>query len=246
MIIEPWRTGRGPGLATAKGKEPAVNMHATATVTRHSLRLRTAKLLLCAAGAATLAVTAMGPAAAGVGPLGTGTPLCNAGYAGTMSFLPALVSGGTAHSEEVAVKMKFTGCSGGTPVPAAGVYVAKGIIHGPAANACTSFFAPPLTPPPIVNFTPSAHLDGPVTWSPGTISPSNVSFSRMRIWTGPAGHFLVRLPAAASLVGGSYGITANLSLRTLQTYTTSCPTGGLSALNIVPANPAAAISQGTW
>jgi hypothetical protein len=68
----------------------------------------------------------------------------------------------------------------------------------------------------------------------------------MRIWTGPAGHLLVRLPAAASLVGGSYGITANLSLRTLQTYTTSCPTGGLSALNIVPANPTAAISQGTW
>jgi len=223
-----------------------VNMHTTATVMRHSLRRRTAKLLLCAAGAATLAVTAMGPAAAGVGPPGTGTPLCNAGYTGTMSFLPALVSGGTAHSEEVAVKMQFTGCSGGTPVPTAGVYIAKGIIHGPAANACTSFFAPPLTTPPTVHFTPSAHLDGAVTWSPGTISPSNVSFSKMRIWTGAAGHLLVRLPAAASHVTGSYIHTANLSLRTVQTFTTSCPTGGLSALNIVAANPAAAISQGTW
>ena len=99
--------------------------------------------------------------------------------------------------------MQFTGCSGGTPVPSAGVYVAKGIVHGPAANACTSWFVPPLGTPPIVNFN-AAHLDGVVNWSPSAISPSNVSFARLRIYTGAGGHLFIRLPAAASLVSGSY------------------------------------------
>ena len=53
-------------------------MHTTAAALRHGLGRRTTKLLLCAAGAATLAATAAGsPAAASAGPAvtGTGTPL---------------------------------------------------------------------------------------------------------------------------------------------------------------------------
>ena len=146
-----------------------MNMHASAATMRNSLRRRTTKLLLCAAGAATLAATAMGgPAAASAGPpvTGTGTPLCNAGYAGTMTFSPALKTGGTATSEEIEVKMQFAGCSGGIPAPTAGAYIAKGVVTGAGANDCTHFFAPPLTTPPTVIFNPSAHLDGVVTWSP--------------------------------------------------------------------------------
>ena len=220
--------------------------HTTATAIRPSLRRRTTKFLLCAAGAAALAATAMGgPAAAAVSPIGTGSPFCNAGYAGVMTFSPKLIAGGTATTEGVGLKMQFTGCSGGAPVPAAGVYVAKGVVHGPAANACTSWFIPPLGTPPIVNFN-AAHLDGVVNWSPSSISPSNVSFARLRIYTGAGGHLFIRLPAAASLVSGSYVATANLALRVSQTYATSCPSGGLSALNIVPANPAGSFSAGTW
>jgi hypothetical protein len=164
-----------------------------------------------------------------------------------MTFLPALKNGGTATSEEVALKMQFTGCSGGSPVP--GVYVAKGIVTGAGANDCAHFFAAPLTTPPIINFNPNARLDGNVTWSPTGINPSNVRFSKMRIWTGGAGHFMIRLPTAASLVTGSYAVTANLTLRTAQNYsavTTSCAGPSLGSLKIVPANPASAISQGTW
>ncbi len=223
-----------------------MNMPATAAAMRHSLRRRTTKLLICTAGVAAVAATAMTtPAAAGVGPLGTGTPFCNAGYAGVMTFSHPLIAGGTATTESVALKMQFTGCSGGTPVPAAGVYVAKGVVHEPAANACASWFVAPLGTPPIVNFN-AAHLDGVVNWSPTSISPSNVSFSRLRIYTGVAGHLFIRLPAASSLVTGSYIATANLALRVSKTYATSCPTGGLGALNIVPANPAGSFSAGTW
>ncbi len=226
-----------------------MNMHASAATMKNSLRHRTTKLLLCAAGAATLAATAMGaPAAASAGPpvTGTGTPLCNAGYTGTMSFLPALITGGTATSEEIEVKMQFAGCSGGTPVPTAGSYIAKGIVTGAGANDCTHFFAPPLTPPPLVTFNPSAHLDGVVTWSPTGIAPSNVSFATMRIYTNGGGFLRVRLPAGA--VTGSYAPTASLVLRVvpkLPAVNSSCSTG-LGSLKIVPAYPAGAISHGTW
>lgn len=226
-----------------------MNVYATAAVMRHTLRCRTTKLLLCAAGAATLAATAMGsPAAASMAPPGVGSPLCNAGYTGTMDFHPALANGGTATNEEVELTMQFTGCSGGSPVPTAGRYVAKGIVTGAGANACANWFVAPLGTPPVVNFNPSAHLDGVVTWSPTSINASNVSFSKLRIYTGGGGHLSIRLPTAASLVTGSYVSTANLTLRTAQNFTavsTSCTTG-LPALKIVPANPASSISTGTW
>ena len=229
-----------------------MNMPASAATMGNSLRRRTTKLLLCAAGVATLAATAMGsPAAASAGPpvTGTGTPLCNAGYAGTMTFSPALTTGGTATSEEIEVKMQFAGCSGGIPAPTAGAYIAKGVITGAGANDCTHFFAPPLTTPPTVIFNPNAHLDGVVTWSPtASINPSNVGFSKMRIYTNGGGFLRVRLPAAVSTVTGSYASTADLVLRVVPNYapvTASCSTG-LGSLKIVPANPASAISHGTW
>ena len=228
-----------------------MNMHASAATMGNSLRHRATKLLLCAAGAATLAATAMGgPAAASAGPpvTGTGTPLCNAGYTGTMTFLPALQNGGIATSEEIEVKMQFAGCSGGTPAPAAGTYIAKGVVTGTGANDCTHFFAPPLTPPPTVIFNPSAHLDGVVTWSPTGIVPSNVSFSLMRIYTNGGGFLRVRLPASASTVTGSYASTADQVLRVVPKYPSviaSC-SPGLGSLKIVPAYPAGAISHGTW
>jgi hypothetical protein len=228
-------------------------MHASAVVMGHGLRRRATKLLLCAAGAATLAATATAiPAAASAGPpvTGTGTPLCNAGYSGTMNFLTTLKNGGTATSEEITLQMQFTGCSGGSPVPTAGVYNAKGIVTGAGANDCAHYFSPPATTPPIVNFNPNAHLDGVVNWSPaGTINPSNVGFSKMRIWTNGGGFLRIRLPAAASTVTGSYAPTANLLLRVAQKWpavSTSCAGPGLTSLKIVPANPSSAISQGTW
>jgi len=211
------------------------------------------KRLLCAAGAAALAAAAMAsPAAASAGPpvTGTGTPLCNAGYTGTMTFTTPLKNGGTATSEEISLQLKFTGCSGGAPVPTAGVYGAKGIVTGAGANDCAHYFSPPSTTPPIVNFDPNAHLDGVVAWSPaGTINPSNVSFAKMRIWTSAAGHLKIVLPPAGSLVTGSYAPAASVVLRTAQNFaavTTACSGPSLGSLKIVPANPASAISQGKW
>jgi hypothetical protein len=230
-----------------------VNMPATATAMRHSLRRRTTKLLICTAGVAAVAATAMTtPAAAGVGPLGTGTPLCNGNYNGTITFLPSLVTGGTATSEEVELKMKFNGCTGGAPTPTAGVYIAKGIVTGTAVNACTSWFVAPASPPatsPLVAFSTSAPLYGAVTWSPASITGSHARFTKMRINTSSAGFLAVRLPGAWGTIGGSYAPSVNVTLRTAQNYTavnSACNSGGLSSLTIVPANPSTSHSTGTW
>jgi hypothetical protein len=225
-----------------------VNMHGTAAAMRHSLRRRTTKLLLCTAGTAAVAAMAMAsPAAAMVGPVGTGNPVCNAGYNGTMTFSPALVNGGTATLENVTLKTKFAGCSGGTPTPTTGVYTAKGVVEGTGANNCANWFTVPLGTPPLVLFNDIA-LHGPVTWTPASISPSTVSFARMRIYTGGGGHLFVRLSPNGSVVTGSYASvnTANLDLRTAQNHasvTAGCGTG-VPFLTIVPANPTA--STGTW
>jgi hypothetical protein len=202
---------------------------------------------------AAIAATAMTtPAAAGVGPLGTGSPLCNGNYNGTMTFLPSLVNGGTATSEEVELKMKFTGCTGGTPTPTLGTYIAKGIVTGTAVNACSNWFVAPTSPPttsPLVSFTATAPLYGPVTWSPASITGSHARFTKMRINTGSAGFLAIRLPGTWGTVGGSYAGPANVTLRTAQNYAavnSACGAGGLSSLTIVPANPSTSHSTGTW
>ncbi len=220
-------------------------MHATAAVMRHSLRHRATKLLLCAAGAATLAVTVMGPAAASMGPPGTGTPLCNAGYAGTMTFTPPLANTGTAGSETVALNMAFSGCSGGVPRPRSGSYTATGTVTMPSANACANWLVPPPGTSPLVNFAPA--LSGNVTWSPATISSSTVSFSRLRFGTGGPGRIVAKLPGG--VVTGSYTPTASLLLRIQQKWAavvSACANSNVPSLTIIQSTSATAISHGTW
>jgi hypothetical protein len=224
-----------------------VNMHATAAALRHSLRCRTTKLLLCAAGAAALTLTAMGPAAAGVGPIGTGSPLCNAGYTGTMTFNPALMNAGAATSETVGLTLAFSGCSGGVPRPRSGSYTATGTVTMTGANACANWLVPPPGTSPLVNFT--TPLLGTVTWSPATISPSTVSFSKLRFGTGGPGRIVAKLPGPGSVVSGSYAPTASLLLRIMQKWASvasSCANSNVPFLTIVPSTSATAISQGTW
>lgn len=221
-----------------------MNTHATAAVMRHSLRHRAPKLLLCAAGAAALTLTAMGPAAAGVGPIGTGSPLCNAGYTGTMTFTPALANTGTAGSETVVLTLAFSGCSGGLPRPRSGSYTATGTVTMTNANACANWLVPPPGTSPLVNFAPA--LSGTVTWSPATISPSTVSFSRMRFGTGGPGRIVAKLPGG--VVTGSYTPTASLVLRIQQKWAavaSACANSNVPSLTIVPST-SAGVSQGTW
>jgi hypothetical protein len=230
-----------------------VNTHAIAAALGHSLTgRRGTKLLLCAAGAVAIASTALGsPAAAISNVTGTGTTTCTTGWNGTMTFHPALKTGGIAHQEEVGLTVAFNGCTGGTPTPTSGRYAGKGIVSGAGANNCANWFAAPLATPPLVTFN-TAHLDGDVAWTPGTINSSNVSFTSLRIWTGAADRLLIKLPspAAASLVTGSYAPTADLAIRALQlqpAVLASCgSSAGLSSLTIVPANPSNLHSHGSW
>jgi hypothetical protein len=161
-----------------------------------------------------------------------------------MTFTPALVNAGTATSETVGLTLAFNGCTGGTPRPRSGTCTATGTVTGAGANDCANWLV--QANPPVVNF--SSSLTGTVTWSPASIVPSTVSFAKMRIGTGGPGRLLVKLPGTASTVTGSYAPTANLMLRTMQTWThvLSACTTGLAGLTIVPGNSATAISQGTW
>ena len=209
--------------------------------------------IAASASAGALAFMPVGPAAAVNNVTGTGTPTCSAGDAGRFTFSPALTTGGTATSELVQVQLNFSGCSGGTPVPASGRYIAKGVVTGAGANDCSNWFAPAVgTSPGIATRTFSAPgLRGPVTWSPSTINGSNVQFGNMRIKTGTGAAHPVTfiLPnTGAGLVTGSYAPTSQLVLRVLPAYpalSTSCTSPGVSAVHIVQTNPAGS-STGTW
>ena len=218
----------------------------------HKSAMITAIAAIVSAGA--LAFTSAGPAAALSPPVGTGTTTCSAGYTGTVTFLPALKTGGTATSEEAEVSLGFSGCAGGTPVPVKGKYIAKGIVSGAGANNCSNWFAPSVgTSPGIATRTfNQAPLLGEVTWSPTSISLSKVRFNTMRIRTG-AGTFhrlaLILPNAGSGLVAGSYAPASNLDLLVspAQNYpavTTTCSTG-LSSLTIVPSY-GSSHSTGTW
>jgi hypothetical protein len=212
----------------------------------------TAAAAIASAGA--LAFASAGPAAALDNVTGTGTTTCSAGYAGTFTFSPALKTGGTSTTEEVEVDLNFTGCSGGTPVPVSGHYVAKGIVSGAGANNCANWFAPAVgaTPGIAVRTFNLAPLDGDVAWSPTTINQSNVRFSSMRIRTRPGttNYLTFKLPnTGAGVVAGSYAPTSQLVLRVTpaQTYaalSAACTTG-VPAVKIVPTSPAGS-SHGTW
>lgn len=230
-----------------------MNTHTFTAALRHGLaQRRGAKLLVCAAGAIAIASTALGsPASAISGVTGTGTTTCSTGWNGLMTFHPALKTGGTATSVEVALKLSFNGCTGGTPTPAGGTYVGKGIMSEPGASDCASWLAAPLAVPPPVVFN-QAPLDGNVAWSPATINPSNVSFPSMRIFTGSASRLMIQLPIspAAGLVTGSYAPASKLSLRAAPSQPAAlaaCGTAtGLTSLKIVPAGPPSQHSHGTW
>jgi hypothetical protein len=208
-----------------------------------------------AAPAGALLFAPAGPAAAISQVTGTGSPTCNAGWTGSITFSPALKTVGTATSVEMGIKVTFTGCTGGTPVPTSGSYVAKGITAQAAgANACANWFAAPTSSPPfeVIHFS-SANVDGDVSWLPsGTINQSNVGFTTMRIRTGSGNRLAIRLPnpPGTGTVTGSYAPTASLALRIGQLFpavTTACnSTSGLSSLKIVPANPSSIVSTGTW
>ena len=215
----------------------------------------TAVAAIASAGA--LAFASVGPAAAldSVTGIGTGTTTCSAGYAGQFTFSPALKAAGTSTSEEVVVELSFDGCSGGAPVPASGHYVAKGIVSGAGANNCANWFAPAvgITPGIAVRTFNSAPLDGDVSWTPTTISQSNVRFGNMRIRTGTGATnyltFKLPIPPGTGVVTGSYAPTSQLVLRVTpaQTYaalSTACTTG-VPAVKIVPSSPAGS-STGTW
>ncbi len=216
------------------------------------MRLSTsAGAIAAVASAGALLFTMVGPAAAMPEVVGTGSPTCTAGWAGSLTFNPALQAGGTATTEEMAINVKFSGCTGGTPVPTAGRYVGKSIVQGPGANDCANWFAAPAGTPPfkIVTFNGNP-LDGSVAWSPAGISGSNASFSNMRMKTGTNGRLVAKLPDASgtSTVTGSYAPTAALTLRIQQPYTTittACGGTGLPSLAIVQSNPGGS-SAGTW
>src|ERR1019366_4741889 len=71
--------------------------------------------------------------------LGTGAPTCT-GITGTFHFHPALKTTGVATNERVTITGKVFGCTGGTPPPTTGKLAGKGVIHGPLANRCSSYF----------------------------------------------------------------------------------------------------------
>lgn len=208
------------------------------------------------ASAGALAFGSVGPAAAvgRVTGIGTGTTTCSASYAGRFTFSPALKTGGTSTKEEVEVQLAFSGCSGGLPVPVSGLYGAKGIVSGAGANNCANWFAPAvgITPGIAVRTFNSAPLDGDVSWSPSSISQSNVRFSSMRIrtGTGATNYLTFKLPnAGTGVVTGSYAPTSQLVLRVspAQTYaalSTACTTG-VPAVKVVQTSPAGS-STGTW
>jgi hypothetical protein len=214
----------------------------------------TAIAALASAGA--LAFASVGPAAAVDNVTGTGTTTCSAGYAGQFTFSPPLKAGGISTSEEVAVELSFTGCSGGSPVPVSGHYGAKGIVSGAGANNCANWFAPAVgSTPGIASRTfNAAPLDGDVAWSPTTINQSNVRFSNMRIRTGTGATnyltFKLPIPPGTGVVTGSYAPASQLVLRvtpaqTFAALSSSCTGTGVPAVKIVPSSPAGT-STGTW
>ncbi|HEY1920501.1 MAG TPA: hypothetical protein VGH27_33450 [Streptosporangiaceae bacterium] len=183
---------------------------------------------------------------------GTGPVTCTAGWTGSLTFLQPLKTGGTATQEEVVIKAQFSGCTGGTPTPSGGSYVAKGIVAVPGANDCANWFAASTASPPykVVHFTSSARLDGNVAWSPSGINPSNVKFASMRIKSTAANRLTIKLPnpPASGTVTGSYAPAASLALRIGQTYplaAAACSGPGVSTLAIVPATSSIS-STGTW
>jgi hypothetical protein len=181
----------------------------------------------------------------------TGNPTCNAGWNGTVTFTPALMTSGSASSDEVAVTATFNGCTGGSPVPASGSYQAKGVVRQAHANDCANWFAPPGPASKVITFATGARLTGDVQWTPSTINPSDVQFNSLKMTTGGAGRLTIRLPQTSTgLVTGSYPSTANLTLRIGQMFPTVAAAcgSGLSSLMIIPmaTPPNNSLSTGTW
>lgn len=211
--------------------------------------------VLASAGA--LLGTQAGPAAAITGVTATGTLTCTPGWTGTMTFAPALKTGGTTTRVGVDLNLTFSGCSGGSvvPSPSGGSYHAKGIVAGAGANNCTNWFASPTASPPYqgISFSSGANLDGSVTYTGSTtaVNPSNVSFPSMRIRTGAGGWLHIRLanpPAIGHVNSGSYAPNSSLILRVMPKYPaviSQCAGAGVSHLKIVPST-GGTNSTGYW
>jgi hypothetical protein len=82
-----------------------------------------------------LATVGASGATANASVTGSGTNNCST-LSGSLSFSPALKSGGTATTETVTVKSIATGCTGGTPAPTKILGSAKLVISKAGANDC--------------------------------------------------------------------------------------------------------------
>ncbi len=139
-------------------------------------------------GAALIVILIVLPAAASSAKsspaiVGVGITHCNGAWTGVMDFGPALLTGGTATTEEVSIDAVVSACAGGTPPPVKGKFVGKGIINEPGANDCNNFFATPAPPGAthVETFTP--YFGGDIRWTPTSISPSSISLTTMRVTT---------------------------------------------------------------
>jgi hypothetical protein len=165
--------------------------------------------------------------------VGVGITHCNGGWTGTMTFGPALQTGGTATSEEVSMQSLVMPCTGGTPTPTRGKWGAKGIITGTGANDCNNFFAPA---PGTDTETFSTHFSGAIYWTPTSISPSSTTATTMDVTTSaPASPVVFKAPVLK--VTGSYPTAAGKfkfkTTQLLSAILTSCASStGLSSVTI--------------
>lgn len=115
--------------------------------------------------------------------VGTGITHCVGGWTGVVTFGLALLTGGTASTEEVSLTAIVRPCAGGTPTPTKGKFVGKGIINAAGANDCNNFFATPAPPggTDVETFTP--FFGGAISWSPPSISSSLLSLTAMDVIT---------------------------------------------------------------
>lgn len=190
-------------------------------------------------GAALIALVIVVPAAASsarTSPavVGTGITHCNGGWTGTMTFGPALQTGGTSTNEEVSMQAIVQPCTAGTPTPTKGKWGAKGIITGTGANDCNNFFAPaPGTD--TVTFS-STHFSGAIYWTPTSISPSSTTATSIDVVTSATGNPVVFKAPVLKVTGSYPTLVGKFKFKTTQLLSailTACTSStGLSSVTI--------------
>jgi len=168
--------------------------------------------------------------------VGAGITHCVGAWTGTVTFAPALFTGGTSTQEEMSLTAVVKPCTGGTPTPTKGKFVGKGIINGAGANDCNNWFVTPAPPggTAVRTFTP--YFGGAITWAPASIASSSLSAPTYDVVTTSTASPVLFKALGVSVTNSYPTAAGKFKFKTTQLLSailTSCgSTSGLSSVTI--------------